>query len=149
VVPQTLWLPHSVTDRRQHVLEAELQMPIFFECSNGGLGLSLDDTFNGRFQNLLRAQQFAPLGYKTTTHIRIGWPGYVEFRRQVQIRDETAQRNPVTMSRFALHLARSVDAFLRLYRWRIGQGPDSIMRNDIMIIGAVHVSAGSWMPILQ
>jgi hypothetical protein len=31
--------------------------------------------------------------------------------------------------------------------WRIGQG--LIQRNDIIIIGAVHVSAGSWMPILQ
>ncbi|KAI0256033.1 hypothetical protein BJV78DRAFT_1118101, partial [Lactifluus subvellereus] len=160
VVPQTLWLPHSVTDRRQHVLEAELQMPIFFEGSNGRLGLPLDDALVGRFHNLLRAQQFAPLGNKTTTHIRIGWPGYVEFRRQVQIRDETGQRNPITISRFALHVARSVDAFLRaceplpapdprLYRWRIEQGQDPIRRNDIMIIGAVHVSAGSWMPILQ
>ena len=71
VVPQTLWLPHSVTDRRQHVEEAELQMPIFFECSDGGLGLSLDDAVAGRFHNLLRAQQFVPLGNKSTTHIRI------------------------------------------------------------------------------
>lgn len=75
VVPQTLWLPHSVTDRRQHVVEAELQMPIFFERSNGGLGLSVDDAVASRFHNLLRAQQFAPLGNKSTTHIRIGVSG--------------------------------------------------------------------------
>jgi hypothetical protein len=31
--------------------------------------------------------------------------------------------------------------------WRIGEG--GIVREDIMIIGAIHVSAGSWMPILQ
>ena len=32
-------------------------------------------------------------------------------------------------------------------RWKIG--PGGITRADVIIIGAVHVSAGSWMPILQ
>ena len=32
-------------------------------------------------------------------------------------------------------------------RWRIG--PNSITRNDIILVGVVHVSSGSWMPIIQ
>ena len=32
-------------------------------------------------------------------------------------------------------------------RWRTG--PGGITRVDVIVIGAVHVSAGSWMPILQ
>ena len=32
-------------------------------------------------------------------------------------------------------------------RWRIG--PGAITKNDVIIIGAVHVSQGSWQPILQ
>ena len=32
-------------------------------------------------------------------------------------------------------------------QWQIG--PGGIQRSDIIIIGAVHVSAGSWMPIMQ
>ena len=32
-------------------------------------------------------------------------------------------------------------------RWRIG--PGAITRDDIIIIGVVHVSQGSWQPILQ
>jgi hypothetical protein len=32
-------------------------------------------------------------------------------------------------------------------RWRIGHG--EISRANIRVIGAIHVSAGSWMPILQ
>ena len=32
-------------------------------------------------------------------------------------------------------------------RWRIGHG--GINRANIRVIGAVHVSTGSWMPILQ
>ena len=71
VVPQTLWIPHTVTDRRQHVEEAPLQMPIFFQHTDGRLGLSLDAAFGGRCHSLLNAQHFAPLVPQTGTSIRI------------------------------------------------------------------------------
>ena len=35
----------------------------------------------------------------------------------------------------------------RSNQWRIGQG--GIERSDIVIVGVVEVTAGSWMPILQ
>jgi hypothetical protein len=69
MVPQTLWLPQTVPDRRQYVELAELQLPIFFESFNGRLGYSLDDAVHGRFGDLRNGQSFAPL--PTTTHIRI------------------------------------------------------------------------------
>ena len=71
VVPQTLWTPHTVTDRRQHVEEAPLQMPIFFQHTDGRLGLPLDVAISGRCHTLLNAQHSAPLGPQTTTYIRI------------------------------------------------------------------------------
>jgi hypothetical protein len=64
VVSQMLWLPQAVA-------EAELQMPIFFESSNGRLGYSLDDAASGRFASLLNPQQSAPLDMRSTTLIRI------------------------------------------------------------------------------
>ncbi|KAH9034898.1 hypothetical protein EDB85DRAFT_1945999 [Lactarius pseudohatsudake] len=159
VVPQTMWAPHTITDKKQHVEEAVLQMPIFFEGGDGRLGLTLEASAAGRCHGLRNAQEFAPLGHKSTTHIRIAWLGYKDFKRQVQIRDETSEHNPITISRFAHHIGRSVDAFLkacesdsgctddRRKRWEIG--PCGIRRSDIIVIGAIHVSAGSWMPILQ
>jgi hypothetical protein len=42
------------------------------------------------------------------------WPGYNEFKRQVQIRDETPTRNPITVGKFAHHVGRSVEAFLQV-----------------------------------
>ena len=33
--------------------------------------------------------------------------------------------------------------------WRIGVGMHDISQRHVKIIGAVHVSAGSWMPIIQ
>jgi hypothetical protein len=94
----------------------------------------------------------------------------------VQTHDETKARNPITIAKFAQHFARSVDAFLRVslprhyershilnrilyqdcqpgpqYQWypQWHVGPGFIDRNSIIIVGAVHVSAGSWMPIIQ
>ncbi|KAI9434990.1 hypothetical protein H4582DRAFT_1818153, partial [Lactarius indigo] len=141
VVPQTLWSPYTISGRRQQVEEAELQMPIFFEGIDGRLGLSQQAAAAGRCHGLRNAQEFVPLGHRSTTHIRI-WPGYKDFKRQVPIRDQTRERNPITIPRFAHHIGLSVDAFLRI-------GPSGIQRSDIIVIGAVHVSAGSWMPILQ
>ncbi|KAI9433284.1 hypothetical protein H4582DRAFT_2082444 [Lactarius indigo] len=163
VVPQTMWFPRSAADRRLHVEDATLQTPIFFEDKDGGLGLSLGALIDGQCHVLRDADVPAPLGEKTTTHIRIVWPGYQEFKRQVPIRDESSTRSPITMARFVGHIGRTVNKFLRdcelepgsvddrrkIWQelWRIG--PDGIKCNDIIIIGAVHVSAGSWMPIIQ
>jgi hypothetical protein len=72
VVPQTLWIPHNVTDREHHVQNAELQMPIFFLHTDGRLGLPLEAAIAGRCHTLLNAQYSAPLGPQTTTQIRIG-----------------------------------------------------------------------------
>jgi hypothetical protein len=159
VVPQTMWSPHTVSDQRHYAEEAVLQMPIFFEGIDGRLGLSLEASAAGRCHGLRNAQQFALLGHMSTTHIRIGWPGYKEFKRQVQIRGETSERNPITISQFAHHIGRCVDTFLKTFepdpgssdnrfeKWRIG--PHGIQRSEIIVIGAIHVSVGSWMPILQ
>ena len=178
VVPQVLWVPHTVTDRKHHVENAKLQMPIFFLHTDGRLGLTLEAAVSGRCHTLLNSQFSAPVGNQTTTHIRIGvssqcfrrfpitddsvtfiqWRGYREFKRQVQIRDETTQRNTVTLLKFAQHVGRSVEAFLKsanakvdfenqLPQWRVGEG--GIQPHEIMVIGAIQVSCGGWTPILQ
>jgi hypothetical protein len=133
VVPQELWSPRNVNDYTQYVVEQELQMPIFFTQENGILGLPLDDAMNGRYQTLRDARMQAHLGGKSTAHIRIKvcscrsgatvesaltvlgkWPEYCDFKHQVQIRDETAAHNPITIGKFAHLIGRSVNAFIRV-----------------------------------
>ncbi|KAI0044771.1 hypothetical protein FA95DRAFT_1608292 [Auriscalpium vulgare] len=156
VIPQRLWYPHSVTDQRQYVAQARLELPVFFVHANGALGLTLANAAAGNFHTLRGSQAAAPIGGKSSTHLRIAWPGYKDYKRQFQTRDETFERKPITLEKFVRHVARSVDAFLQhcevdvaveAPRWRIGE--NGITRNDIYVMGAVHVSAGSWMPILQ
>ena len=71
VVPQTMWSPNSPVARRQNIDKAPLQIPIFFEDQNGILGLSLEASIVGGCHVLRDANDPAPVGPKTTTHIRI------------------------------------------------------------------------------
>ena len=71
VVPLTMWSPHSTSDRRQHVEMGKLQMPVFFEDKYQALGVSLQASVEGQYHALRHANNLAPLGHKTTTHIRI------------------------------------------------------------------------------
>jgi len=159
VVPQRRWTPADEVGVGRFVESAVLQLPIFFVNCNGGLGFRLPDILRGCVQDLHNADGFAPLGGRYTTHIRINWPGYGYWKRQVAIRDETHARNPITVARFMKHVASSVDKFLRECiskryvvadrRWQIGIVPEGITADEVKIIGAIHVSAGSWMPIIQ
>jgi hypothetical protein len=135
VVPQTMWSPHSVSDRRQHVEMGKLQMPVFFEHKDRALGFSLEASVDGQCHVLQHANVHAPLGHKSTTQIRIivsmpfvvlcplaefefihqqQWPGYKTFKRQIPIRDQSSKRNPITRAKFLGQVGRTVDAFLRV-----------------------------------
>jgi hypothetical protein len=71
VVPQTMWSPLAVEDRRRLVGEAELQMPIFFEGADGKLGISLEACAAGQCDGLANGQEFARLGQRSIINIRI------------------------------------------------------------------------------
>ncbi|KAN0133463.1 hypothetical protein V8E53_008631 [Lactarius tabidus] len=156
VVPQRRWTPADEADVRRHV--KGLELPIFFVNHDGSIGFPLVDILRGCDRDLRNASGFASLVGKTTTHIRINWPGYNNWKRQIPARDETHARNPITVARFMKHVASSVDKFFiecmsnNLVatdgRWQIGMH-GGINQDHVKVIGAVHVSAGSWMPILQ
>ncbi|KAI0300619.1 hypothetical protein B0F90DRAFT_1721829 [Multifurca ochricompacta] len=156
VVPQNRWAPSDEVDIRRHVEGATLQLPVFFVNQMGGVGFWLPDILQGRDRDLYNGNMAAPLGGRSTTHIRINWPGYVSWRRQIPTRDETRDRKPITLARFMKHIGTSVDRFFKDCAagghmpdgpWRIGA--DGITHGHVKVIGAVHVSAGSWMPIMQ
>jgi len=155
VVPQKIWTPPNQSDWRRYVEQAHLRMPVFFVQGNGAIGLPLPRAVVGDTASLRGADNPAPLGGGHSTQIRIAWPGYETWERQIQIRDQTRHRNEITLERFAKLVAGVVDRFLthalttgsREPNWRIGQV--GITRHHVIIVGTVQVSAGGWMPILQ
>jgi len=155
VVPQQIWSPPNQSDWRRYVEQAHLRMPVFFIQNNGVIGLPLPRATVGDTAGLRNADVAAPLGGGHSTQIRIAWPGYDIWERQIQIRDQTRHRNQITLERFAKLVAGVVDRFLTHAtsiathdpNWRVGMG--GINRNHVNIVGTVQVSAGGWMPILQ
>lgn len=71
VVPQRRWTPADEADVRRYVLEATLQLPVFFVNRNGAVGFCLPDILEGRDGDLYNRDSYALLGGRTTTHIRI------------------------------------------------------------------------------
>lgn len=155
VVPQQLWAPQGQGDRRRYVDQAQFRMPIFFVNRNGSLGVPVMHAAAGHMQ--LRDAYLPPsLMDKTTAKIRIGWPGYAPSEQQVQLRDQTPAKNPIPFDRFVKHVGSRVRQFLtdrerlpvqQAFRWMVGHG--NIISDEVMLIGIVQVSEGSWMPILQ
>jgi len=154
VVPQELWVPQGQGDRRRYVDQAQFRMPVFFVGANGNLGVPVLNAAAGDMQ-LQDAQLPPPLQDKTTAKIRIAWPGYVHSEGQVQLRDQTAAKNPIPFNRVVKHVASRVRQFLaecervpiQQFNWMLGNG--NISSDEVMLIGIVQVSEGSWMPILQ
>ncbi|KAI0272536.1 hypothetical protein BC834DRAFT_966549 [Gloeopeniophorella convolvens] len=155
VIPQKIWSPPNQSDWRRYVEQAQLRMPIFFIQKNGMVGLPLTSASKGDTSSLRFGERPAPLGGGHSTQIRIAWPGYDSWERQIQIRDQTRERKEITLERYAKLVAGVVDRFMtyscnspsRHPQWSVG--PTGITQHNIIVVGTVQVSAGGWMPILQ
>ncbi|KAI0265993.1 hypothetical protein BGY98DRAFT_977812 [Russula aff. rugulosa BPL654] len=160
VVPQGIWPPGNTsadTPSRGSAKPTCLNMPVFFVGMDRiSLGLPLPVAIaEGDRVSLQGAGSPAQIGHGSTTYIRITWPGYSEWTTQIMTRDQTPAQNTITLGKFAKRLASAVGRFMdeaqRLAcqnpNWRIGGG--GITKEQVILIGAVHVTQGSWQPILQ
>jgi len=155
IVPQRMWSPANPADA-QHFPNISLNMPIFFlHDDRVTLGLPLLKALKGVRALLQGADDTAPVGSCSTMYIRINWPGYGDWNSQIMTKDQTMARNTVTLEKFVKRVAGAVGRFLddaervqgQDSNWRVGTG--GITREDVILIGVVHVSQGSWQPILQ
>ena len=129
VVPQQLWIPPGQGDRPRYVDQVQLRMPVFFINANGSLGVPVMSAAVGNIQ--LHGTFPPQLADRVTIKIRIGvctcsfttdpityymcglqWPGYNPSGNQVPLRDQTPQRNLITIERFARHVGARVRQFL-------------------------------------
>ncbi|KAI0281525.1 hypothetical protein BC826DRAFT_922912 [Russula brevipes] len=158
VVLQELWSPRGQGDWRRYFEQAQLQLPIFFVNTDGSVGVPVTDA-TARQMSLQGADHPVPLGDRTSLKIRICWPGYEPSEHQIRLRDQTPAKNLVTFERFVKHVGSRVQHFLeeceriplhqpnQNFKWIVGH--DHITYGEVVLIGVVQVSAGSWTPILQ
>lgn len=107
--------------------------------------MSVKDAAAGHCPHILHSDTaFSPRG-KASTQIRIvvsvrfrtytcrcspdrvccsfQWPGYEkQLQRQVQTKDETPAKNPITLRKFIQHVGRSVEIFFRVSSPRLFAG---------------------------
>ncbi|KZV68973.1 hypothetical protein PENSPDRAFT_500876 [Peniophora sp. CONT] len=157
IVRQTMWQPLQNGDVIRHFRDATIRVPVFFIGTDNVIGVDMSHaTRSGGALNIFHPNVPAPLGGVAATNFCIKWPGYTqEYKKKVELR--VADRTAITMSKLVERVARFVEHFLEeaaswqidpgCQYWRVG--PGAITKDKLYIVGLVHVSAGTWQPILQ
>ncbi|KAI8974560.1 hypothetical protein BD414DRAFT_424197 [Trametes punicea] len=158
LVPQPDYKPHTQSDRRRYVEQVELDPPVLFEMQNSnglrvGLGIPIEDAVRDRFMYLVGRDDPMFEGRGPSVSIRINWPGYPPWSRQIPTRDFRSPPQPVTRAKLARNVGKAIQRFFQdmvgrpmedesQARWRVG--PGHIVAEDLMLVGLQHVSMGSW-----
>ncbi|EIW58688.1 uncharacterized protein TRAVEDRAFT_37540 [Trametes versicolor FP-101664 SS1] len=145
--------PHTANDRRRYVEQVQLGAPILFFTQGSTLGIPLRDALASRFMHLDGRDDpmFADRG--PSVHIRLVWPGYAHWSRQIPTRDFRSPPQPVTRAKLARNVAKTIKRFIiemtdrRMEdeaeaKWRVGGR--HIRVEDLVLVGLQHVSMGSW-----
>ncbi|KAN0107453.1 hypothetical protein V8E52_010130 [Russula decolorans] len=166
VIRQKIWTPKKESDKRRWVDHDQLHPPIFFIHKDGkDLGLPLMDAAGGDCRCLRGAEETAPVGTSAHAEIRINWCGYLDWSRQILIQRQTQPKETISLETFAKNVAKKTKDFMENAKnkemiaenkdndcdqpERYPIGDEHISPGDVILIGTVQVSHGSWMPILQ
>ncbi|KAM5530228.1 hypothetical protein V8D89_016116 [Ganoderma adspersum] len=153
-IPQKTYRPHTISDRRRYVDEVELEAPImFFSNKPTGCGIPLRDALSSRFSTLEGRDDAMFQGRGPSVSIRLNWPGYAPWSRQIPTRDFRSPPQPITRAKLARNVAKTVQRFIQEMenqamedpsevKWRVGTR--GIRLEDLILVGLQHVSMGSW-----
>ncbi|KAI0731285.1 hypothetical protein C8Q76DRAFT_766644 [Earliella scabrosa] len=154
LVPQKTYRPHTLSDRRRYVEEVQLEEPIMFYTNNpAGCGILLKDAFASKFSTLEGRDDAMFVGRGPSVSIRLNWPGYAPWSRQIPTRDFRSPPHPITRAKLARNVAKTIQRFVQEMedqaqedvseaKWRVGSR--GIQLNDLVLVGLQHVSMGSW-----
>ncbi|KAI0766565.1 hypothetical protein BD413DRAFT_480787 [Trametes elegans] len=159
LVPQVDYKPNTQSDRRRYVEQVTLEDPIMFWMQGGVLGIPLRDAIDSRFMRLVDRDDAMFEGRGPSVSIRLNWPGYLHYTRQIPTRDFRSPPHPITRAKLAKSVAKVIDRFIHKSegqpledpgqaRWRVG-GAHGIGLEDLVLIGLQHVSMGSWQAHLR
>ncbi|GBE86470.1 hypothetical protein SCP_0903490 [Sparassis crispa] len=159
LVPQRTYRPHTQSDRRRYVEEVKLEEPImFFTTDPAVCGIPLCDALTSKFMRLVGRDDLMFVNRGPSVSIRLMWPGYVPWSRQIPTRDFRTPPGPITRSKLAKNVAKTIQRFLdemqqqRMEedadrRWRVGN--NHIRLEHLVLVGLQHVSMGSWQAYIR
>lgn len=159
MVPQKRYKPHTSSDRRRYVDEVNLEQSIaFFMQKPDEAGIPLKDAMHGRFARLVARDEPMFQERGPSISVRINWPGYQPWSRQIPTRDFRNPPGPITRAKLAKNVAKSVARFIAEHKGRPMEedgdpawsvGPHKIDVFDLVLVRLDHVSKGSWQAHLQ
>jgi len=172
LVPQQTYQPLMQSDRRRYVEEVQLDEPIMFyaQYPNGSAhsvdphagigmqqpsscGIPLRDALHNRFNVLVGREDLMFENRGPSVSIRLLWPGYAPWSRQIPTRDFRTPPGPITRAKLAKNVAKTIERFIQEMDgqpmgngaeagWRVGK--NWIELDHLVLVGLQHVSMGSW-----
>ncbi|KAI0788783.1 hypothetical protein C8Q75DRAFT_719129 [Abortiporus biennis] len=158
ILQQRVYRPHTQSDRRRYVDEVDLEDPIMFFVSSDGCGINCKDAINSKFMNLMDRDDPMFSSRGPSVSIRLMWPGYAPWSRQIPTRDFRTPPGPVTRAKLAKSVAKTIQRFIEEMQDKeqeddaprhLKVGLHHITIDDIDILGLQHVSMGSWQAHLR
>ncbi|KAI9461492.1 hypothetical protein HD554DRAFT_1513184 [Boletus coccyginus] len=158
-VPQTVYQPYTEADKKRYIRDVELQETIFFQLHGSSeLGISLDDALRQRLKHLNDKEDLMFVSCGPSVSIRIQWPCYAPWSKQIPTKDFKTPRGPITRAKLAKNIATCIRHFVDSVedkpmeaesdrRWKIGKR--YIKVEDLILVSLHHVSKGSWQPQLR
>jgi len=162
-IPQKMYRPHTSSDIKRYIEEVALDLPIIFwmegpdEC-----GIPLTDALHSRTKRLRDHDMEVFEGRGPSVSIRLEWPGYRQWSRQIPTKDFKSPPRPINMTKLCKNVAKCVQRFINERqhceledgadsRWRVGDGPRhrGLKLEDLVLVSLHHVSMGSWQPQLR
>jgi len=159
VIPQKVYRPSTQSHSRRYVTESISETAImFYTKTPKGCGIPCRDALASKFSNLVGRDDRMFENRGPSVSIRLLWPGYSSWSRQIPTRDFRSPPQPITRSKLAKNVAKTIQRFINEMKekpleedaysqYRVG--PRHIMIEDLDIIGLQQVSMGSWQVHLR
>ncbi|KAH9967214.1 hypothetical protein BC827DRAFT_1123572 [Russula dissimulans] len=159
VIPQKRYRPDTSIDRRRYVDEVKLEPSIYFYMQRPDEeGIPLRDALHNRSARLVARDEPMFQERGPSISVRILWPGYQPWSRQIPTRDFRNPPGPLTRAKLAKNVAKCVVRFILEHKgrpmeedsdpgWAVGPGKIDVF--DLVLIRLDHVSKGSWQAQLQ
>jgi len=134
------------------------ESPITFHRQPGGSGIELTDVLDDSLDDLVgRDDPMFPNHTGLSISLRLEWPGYKSWTKQVNTKDWRREPKLITRAKLARQVTKLVQDFIRNNKsepvadgfemWKVG--PGFIQARDLVLVGLTQVAKSSWQAELR
>ncbi|KAL1747923.1 hypothetical protein HDZ31DRAFT_71930 [Schizophyllum fasciatum] len=118
-IPQRMYAPTTRADRQRYVEDIAPEPSIFFWNKRGdSCGIPLVQALKRAVHDLEDADGFIFSGVRPSVSIRLEWPGYKQWTKQIPAKDFRKVPAPLTREKLAKEIAKCVRAFIKERQYR-------------------------------